>query len=172
MRTTCWPVRVEARTAVGLEDRALRAQPGGMAAAAGEGPYAGRAIAALDGHRLGLRAGSPGQHGARIAEDSMGDRRIEVGRRHGAAAGLAQAPGGAGVGRGDGLDDVEERDRIGLEPALRARQQQAEQACLVQRVQQGRRQPAFAFDLGSERRDPRHAARAPDPRCRTGCPAG
>ena len=41
----------------------------------------------------------------------------------GAAAGLAEAPGSAGVSRRDGFDDVEEGDRIGLEPVLRAREQ-------------------------------------------------
>ena len=149
-------LRVQARTAVGLEDRALRTHPGRMAAATGEGPCAGHPIAALDGHRFGLGPRSPGQHGARIAEDSMGDRRLQVGRRGGAAAGLTQAPGSAGVGSGDDLDDVKERDRIGLESALRARQHQAEQLCLVQRIQQSRRQPAFAFDVGSQRGNARH----------------
>ena len=106
------PSASSSRRAVGLQDRAMRAEPGGVPAARGEGPHAGHLVAALAFDGLDLRAGTPGQHGARIvAEDRLRHRQIEIGRRHGAAAGLAQAPGGRGVGARDGLDDVEEGDR-------------------------------------------------------------
>jgi hypothetical protein len=144
----------ESRRAVGLVDRTVCPEPGGVPAARGEGPHAGDLVAALafDGFHPG--AGAPGQHGARIvAEDRLGHGQIEIGGRHGAAAGLAQAPGGAGIGAGDGLDDMEEGDGVGLDPVRRARHQQAEQLRLVQFVQKRRRQPASVLDFIRRRLD-------------------
>ncbi len=92
-------VGIEPRRAVGLVDRAMGAEPGRVPAAGREGPDAGDPVAALAFDRLDLGAGTPGQHRARIvAEDRVRHRQIEIGRRHRAAAGLAQAPGGRGVG--------------------------------------------------------------------------
>ena len=146
-------VSVELRRAVGLVDRAMRAEPGRVAAAGGKGPHAGNPVAAVAFDRPDLRTRTPGQHRARIvAEDRVRHRQIEIGRRHRAAAGLAQAPRGRGVGAGDGLDDMEEGDGIGLDPVRRARQQQAEQPRLMQFVEQRRRQPARALDLAGSRR--------------------
>ncbi len=99
-----------------VEDRAMRAEPGRVPAAGGEGPDAGHPVAALAFDRPDLGAGTPGQHRARIAEDRARHRQVEIGRRHRAAAGLAQAPGGRRIGPGDGLDDVEEGDGIGFDP--------------------------------------------------------
>ncbi len=45
---------------------------------------------------------------------------------------------------------MEESDRVGFEPTERARQHEAEQLGLVERVQQADRQPAFPFDLAGE----------------------
>ena len=70
VRSSWRPFGPEPRRAVGLADRAMRAEPGGMPAARGEGPYAGDFVAALAFDRLDPRAGPPGQHGARVvAED-------------------------------------------------------------------------------------------------------
>ena len=147
---------VEPRRAVGLPDRAMRAEPGGMPAARGEGPHAGDPIAALAFDGAHPRPRPPGQHGARIvAEDLLRHRHGEIGRRHRAAAGLAQAPGGRGVGLGDGLDDMEEGDGIGLDAVGGTRHQQAEQPRLVQLVQKGRRQAALFLDLVGRRLDDR-----------------
>ena len=154
VRSTLPAVGVEPRRAVGLEDRAMRAEPGRVPAARGEGPHAGDPVAALAFDRPHPWARAPGQHGARIvAEDLLRHRQVEIGRRHGAAAGLAEAPGGRGVGAGDGLDHMEEGDGIGLDAVGRARQQQAEQPRLVQLVEQRRRQPALVLDLVRRRRD-------------------
>ena len=135
------------------EDRAVRAEPGGVPAARGKGPHAGHPVAAVafDGANPGARA--PGQHRARIAEDRLRHRQVEIGRRHRAAAGLAEAPGGGSIGLGDGFDDVEKSDRIGFDPVGRAGQQQAEQLCVVQPVEQRRRQPARGLDVVGSGRD-------------------
>src|SRR5216683_6556413 len=64
--------RAEARRAVGLIDRAVRAEPGGVPAARGEGPHAGDLVAAVALDRLDPGAGPPGQDRARIvAEDRL-----------------------------------------------------------------------------------------------------
>src|ERR1700720_3236004 len=68
-------------------------------------PPSGYLVAAVAFDRPDLGAGAPGKHRARIvAEDRMRHRQVEIGRRHRAAAGLAEAPGGRGVGARDGLD--------------------------------------------------------------------
>ena len=132
-----------------------------MPAAGSKGPHAGNPIAAFafDGANPG--AGPPGQHRARIAEDRLRYRQVEIGCRHRAAAGLAEAPGRGGVGLGDGFDDVEEGDGIGFDPVGRARQQQAEQLRVVQPVEQGRRQPARC--LRCRRKRPRYRRGGPRP---------
>jgi hypothetical protein len=141
-------VVVQPRRAVSLEDRTVGAEPGGVAAAGGKGPHARDAIAAFALDRLHLWPRSPRQHcPGVVAEDRLCDRQVEVGGRHRAAAGLAQAPGRGGVGLGDGLHHMEKGDRVGLDPVGGARQQQAEQFRLVQAVEQGGRQPPLPFDL-------------------------
>ena len=132
----------------------MRAQPGRVATAGGEGPHARHPVTALAFDRPDFGAGTPGQHRARIvAEDRVRDRQVEIGRRHGAATGLAEAPGGRAVGTRNGLDDVEEGEGIGLDPVRRAWQQQAEQPRLVQFVEQRRGQPARALDFPGGGRD-------------------
>ncbi len=126
----------------------MRAKPGGMAAAGIEGPRAGDSITAVAFDRLDLGAGAPGEHRARIiAEDRLRHRQIEIGRRHRAAAGLAQAPGNGRIGFGDGLHDAKERHGIGFDAVRGSRQQQPKQFCAMQRIEQGRRQPARGLDL-------------------------
>src|SRR5476649_2547685 len=102
----------------------MRAEPGRVAAARGEGPYARDPVTAIAFDRLDLGARTPGEYRARIvAEDRVRDRQIEIGGRHGAAAGLAETPGGRTVFAGDGLGDMEEGEGIGLDPVRGARQQ-------------------------------------------------
>src|SRR5258708_7481702 len=137
------------------------AMPSPMPAARGEGRCPGNLVAVVALARLAPGAGAPGQCRARIvAEDRLGHGKLEIGGRHGAAAGLAQAPGGAGVGARDGLDDMEEGNRIGLDSVRRARQQHAEQPRLVELVQKRRRQPALVLDFVRRRLDgrPQHLA--------------
>src|SRR5882757_10063687 len=50
----------ESQRAVGLIDRTVRAEPGGVPAARGEGPHAGDLVAAVALDRLDPRAGPPG----------------------------------------------------------------------------------------------------------------
>jgi hypothetical protein len=129
------------------------AEPGRVPAAGCKRPDAGHPVAALAFDRANLGAGSPGQHRPRIAEDRLRDRQVEIGRRHRAAAGLAQAPGGRSIGLRDGFDDMEKRHRIGLDPVGRAWQQQTEQLRIMQLVEEGGRQPARRFDLVGSGRD-------------------
>src|SRR5579885_1359322 len=77
------------RRAVGGKDLAMTAEPGGMMTAAGEGPVAGDAIAALDRDRAPAGARAPGEHGARIAPEDR-HRRLgrQIGRDHGGDRGL------------------------------------------------------------------------------------
>ena len=124
-----------------------------MPAAGSKGPHAGNPVAAFAFDRANPGTWSPGQHRARIAEDRPRHGEVEIGGRHRAAAGLAEAPGRGGIGFGDGFDDVEEGDGIGFDPVGRARQQQAEQLRVVQPVEQRRWQPARIFDVVGSGRD-------------------
>jgi hypothetical protein len=130
----------------------MRAEPGRVTPTGGKRPDASDAVAALAFDRLDLGTGSPGQHRAGIAEDRLRYRQVKISRRHRAAAGLAQAPCRGGIGLGDGFDDMEEGDGIGLDPAGGAWKQQPEKLRLVQPVQERRRQPARRLDgVGSGR---------------------
>ena len=76
---------------------------------AGEAPAPRRPVAALDQHGLGVRSHrAPGHHRARRPENLARHRRRDIGRRHGAAAGLNHAPGRAAVGLGEFLDRLHE----------------------------------------------------------------
>ena len=119
--------------AVGLLDGTVAAEPGGMAAAAGEAPRAGDAIAAVHRDRARVIARAPGQHRARGAEDLARGLRREIGRGHGAAGGLAEAPRRARVVPGDLLDDLDEREGIHLAPVEEAGQEQPEERGVEER---------------------------------------
>jgi len=118
------------RAAAGLPLRrdhgAVAAQPGRVSAAAGEGPRAGNAIAAIHRHCPGIGAGAPGEDGASILEDMAGDLRAEIRRGHRTAAGLAEAPRHACVGHGDLLHHLDEGDRVDLAAVEHAGQEQPE----------------------------------------------
>src|SRR5713226_10076341 len=71
-------VAPEPRRAVGLVDRTVRAEPGGMPAARGEGPYPGDLVATFALDRLDPWAGAPRQDRARIvAKDRLGHGQLE-----------------------------------------------------------------------------------------------
>ena len=127
-----------------------------MPPAGGKGPHAGHPEAALAFDRANLGAGAPRQHRARIAEDRLRHRQVEIGRRHRAAAGLAEAPGGGSISFGDGFDDMEEGYGIGFDPVGRAGQQQPEQLRVVQLVEQRGRQPARGLDIARKRSRHQH----------------
>src|SRR4029077_18509312 len=81
------PVGSDARAAVFLEDRAMGAEPGRMAAAGRKAPLTGDPVAARDGDAL-AGAGQlrpPGEDAARAAEHLDRDLVLEIGRGHRAA---------------------------------------------------------------------------------------
>ena len=85
---------IEPRLAVALVDLRMPAHPGGVGAAAGEPPFAGDAVAAVDHLRLGRAAGrSPGDDRFRRAEHLARDLRIEEAGRVRARQRLRHAPG-------------------------------------------------------------------------------
>ncbi len=92
---------------VGGVDRAVRPEPGRMPAAGCKGPHAGHPASRLRIRPRGPWGQAPRQNRARIAEDRLRHRQVQIGRRHCAAAGLAEAPGGGRIGFGDGFNDVE-----------------------------------------------------------------
>ena len=100
---------VEARLAVGLEHRAMRGHPACVPAAAGELPGAGDLVAVRHGDRAAGRVRRPHcQQCARIGREnvtgSVGVKTGTSGRGH---RHLRDAPGGAGIGRGDLLDRLD-----------------------------------------------------------------
>ena len=115
--------------------------------AAGEAPVAGDAIAAVadDGPRLGI-VRPAGRDRARVAEHGAGDLRFDIGRRHRHARTLADAPGDAGVALRDRLHHLEQGRRLDLLAVAGARDQQAEQPRLVQRVEHVVGNAPLAFD--------------------------
>lgn len=140
-------IGVTARCAVGGIDRAVGAEPGGVASAGGKRPDPGDAVAAFALDRLDLRAGTPGEHRAWVGKHLLRNRQVEIGGRHRTAAGLAQAPRRRGIALRNGLNDMEEGDGIGLDPVGRPRQQQAEQPRLMQPVEQVGWQAARHLDI-------------------------
>src|SRR5580658_10537872 len=100
----------------------MAAEPGGVMAAAREGPVAGDAIAAIDRDRPpGARA--PGQDAAPVEKDlARGADRQEC-RYHGADRGLSEAPRRTPVDPGDLLKHRGKGQRVDLGPADGPRQE-------------------------------------------------
>ena len=141
--------------AVRLLDGTVGSQPGGMAAATGEGPAARHAVAALRDHRPRFRlGGAPGQDGAGVAEDAARHSGFQVGRGDRANGVLADVPGGAGVGGSDRLDDGHEGERMHLGAAHRAGKQEPEQPGIDHGVQQRRGYPPLPLDFFGRLGDP------------------
>jgi hypothetical protein len=105
---------------------AVRAQPVGVAAAAGEVPGAADAIAAGNGGGARGVGRPPGDDGRRIGEDGSRDSHVEKGRDQGGAVGNEDIPRNRRVMAGDLLDRQHIASRLGLLAARRAWQQQAE----------------------------------------------
>ena len=142
------PVGSEARAAVLLEDRAMGAEPGRMAAAGGEAPLPGDPVAAIDGDAL---AGPgqfrpPGEDAARRPKDFAGDLGRQIGRGHRAAGILPEAPGRAAVALPEDFEDRGIGQGVELGAADRSRQQHPEDAALDQRLDDLRRHLAAALD--------------------------
>ena len=149
--------RVAALLAVGLVNETMRGKPGGVLAAAGKRPHPVDAIAALIGDRFGVVGRAPGQYAARIfLEHFLGDFRLHVPGNGAADRGLADAPGGRGIGLGDLLDGLHVVDRRDLVAAVGPRQQHAPKAGFVERVDQVGGQLAVGLDArgrcGNDRR--------------------
>jgi hypothetical protein len=138
---------VETQQAVRLDDAAMRPDPGGMAAAAGEIPAAADPVATWHRDRFRLVRRTPGDRGARIAPDCPRNLRRKIGRDQPGRVGDRNAPAYRAVGPRQFL----ERQHIGagldLVAVDRARQQHAEEARLVQRIQKGHGQSPGPLDL-------------------------
>ena len=116
------------RRVVGLEARAMRAEPARMPTAAGERPVAGNAPATLDADRLRARSHAPGEHISLTAEHFARNVRREIARRHRTAGALVHAPGDRGIAAGDRFDTLNVSRGIQFRTADRARYQQTKHA--------------------------------------------
>ena len=135
-----------------------------MLAAAGKAPPAVDDIAAVDDDRFGARGRAPGDGTVGSGKNLARDFWVEIARRLRARHLLRQAPGGRGVGGGDGLDHLVEGNHIGRAAAERSRQQHAEQAGLVQRRDDLRHDAPLGLDAVARGLDHRHQRRgARDP---------
>src|SRR5271157_4018416 len=100
------------------------------------------------GGKRGIVAwGPPGDDPALPAEDLPRHLGIEISRRHRTAAGLAEAPGGAGVVLGDFLDDFDVPRRRQLPAAECVGEQKPKQIALDQRLDDRLGQLASPLDL-------------------------
>ncbi len=149
------------RRAVLGEYRDMGAEPGRVMAAAGKAPGSGQAVAARRHSRLGWSGRAPGDDPASPAENLGRHLGRQIGRGHRAAAGLADAPGDAGVVPGDFFDHRHILCWRQLGAAERARQQQAKEPGFGQRRDQRLGQLAAPLDLiagGRDRRPERAGA--------------
>jgi hypothetical protein len=145
-----------ARRAIRLQHRTVTTEPAGMLDAAGEAPIARRPIAVLGCDGLDVWSDrSPREHRARIAEDLLRHLSLDIGRRHGAATGLHDAPGGAAVGFGQLLDRLHEDRRLDLETVAALGKQHAEQPRVVKCSEHLGRDFPFPFDARRLGRDQR-----------------
>jgi hypothetical protein len=140
-------VRTQLRCPVGREDRHMSAEPGCVVAAAGEAPGSGQPIAAGYRPSFGGTRWAPRDDPAFSAKDFESHFGIEMSRGHRTTAGLAQAPGGAGVVLGDFLDHRDIGCGAQFSAAEGTRQQQAEQSALRQRLDDRIGQLATALDF-------------------------
>ena len=126
---------------------AVRAEPIGLPATAGEIPFSGEAIAAFDGPGARGVGRPPGHDRARVAEDRAIDIGIEKRRDQRGAVSGERVPADRGVVPGDFLERRHIYCRLDLVAAGRARQHHAEQPEVMHPLQQGRRDPPRALDL-------------------------
>ena len=138
--------------AVGLDDADMGAEPARLPGARGKIPARAGLVAA--GDRLHLMIDrTPGQDAGRGVENLVGGIGIEIGRRHGADAALAEAPRGRGVGLGDFLLHLHEGFQRRLAAAEALRQQRAIKPVFDQGRGYGRRQPPRPLDFVGVARD-------------------
>ena len=147
---------VEPQRAVRFEHMAVRAHPTGLPAAAGEIPLAGQAIACVNRARARSVWRSPGHDAARISEDGVIDRRLQIGGDQGGTVGDEYVPRDRGVVLGEFFDRRHVDRRLRLFAARRARQQHAEQP-RVMASQQRRGCAACARSRRPQRRSPTRA---------------
>jgi hypothetical protein len=125
----------------------VRAHPAGLSAAAGEIPLAGQAIADVDCSCARSVWRSPGHDTARIGEDGMIDRRLQISGDQGGTVGDECVPRDRGVVPGEFFDRRHVDRRLGLVATRRARQQHAEQPQVMEPPQQRLRDTPRALDL-------------------------
>jgi hypothetical protein len=90
---------------------------------------------------------APGEDAGRRVENLVGDVGVEIGRRHGANAALAEAPGGGGVGLRHLLLHLHEHFQRRLSAAQALWQQRAIKPIVDQRGNHGLGEPPRALDL-------------------------
>src|SRR5215831_13528091 len=137
-----------ARLAV-VEDLEAAKHPGGFVAAAAEGPAPADAIAALDRHRLAaaLHRGAGNHRTMALRIDLLHAVVGKAERDQRADAVVGDVPADRARAFGQELDDTDVGQRIGLQAAERARQQEAVKARSVHLLDELRRKPLLALDL-------------------------
>ncbi len=138
---------VQPERSVRLNDVRVRTHPVGLAAAAGEVPFAADAIAAGDGDRLACVGRTPGDDGTGIVEDRMHRFGIEERRDQRHAVADEQVPAERAIVPADFLEGAEIHPGFDLVAVHRARQEHAAQAGCVQFAEQGLGNFLGAFDL-------------------------
>ena len=159
---------VEPQRAVRFEHMAVRAHPAGLPAAAGEIPLAGQAIAAVDRSRARSVWRSPGHDAARISEDGVIGRGLQIGGDQAGTVGDEYVPRDRGVVPGEFFDRRHVERRLRLVAARRARQQHAEQPRGMQPLQQRLGDAPRALDLVGRGGDLRPELAGAGDRVRTG----
>ena len=159
---------VEPQRAVRFEHMAVRAHPAGLPAAAGEIPLAGQAIASVNRSRARSVWRSPGHDAARIGEDGVIGRRLQIGGDQGGTVGDEYVPRDRGVVPGELFDRRHVDRRLRLVAARRARQQHAEQPRVMEPPQQRLGDAPRALDLVGRGGDLRPELAGAGDRVRTG----
>ena len=153
---------IPARLIGGFENRRMPAHPGGVGAAARKSPFAGDAVAAVDGDGLGHSRGRPpGDQRVGCPKDLARNFWVEKSGRVRARGCLCKTPGRACIGRRDRLDDLIEGDEIDGAAAERHRQQHVEQAASMHRRQDIRRNLPLLFGAAGSGLDHRHERASP-----------
>ena len=148
-------VAIEAQGAVGLHHLAMRAHPGSVAAAAGEIPGAGEAVAVGDdGGACGVGR-PPGDEGAGVGEDRLRHARLQERGDQGGTVGDEHVPRHRGIVAGDLLYGQHVGAGLHLVAAGRARQQHARHARVVQLGQKRRGDAPRVLDRVGGRGDGR-----------------
>ena len=133
----------------GFEQRRVAAEPFGVPAAGREAPAPGDAIAALDDDRAAgsRQVRTPGEDAVAVAEYLARGLLGQIRRDHRAAGILSQAPRRAAVALRQRVQDLGIGQRVEFGAAERARQQHAEDAAILHRLDDFRRHLAAALDL-------------------------